>query len=39
MEITSGINGNQEQIHEISEESLHYFQEKAYVRHDQNLLS
>jgi hypothetical protein len=29
MEIASGINGNQEQIYGISEESLHSFQKRS----------
>ncbi|GAU42331.1 hypothetical protein TSUD_242280 [Trifolium subterraneum] len=35
----NGGGGNQEQVHGISEGSHHSFQEEAYVRHDQNLLS
>ncbi|GAU27437.1 hypothetical protein TSUD_161230 [Trifolium subterraneum] len=35
----NGGGGNQEQVHGISEGSHHSFQEEAYVRRDQNLLS
>ncbi|GAU37060.1 hypothetical protein TSUD_274210 [Trifolium subterraneum] len=35
----NGGGGNQEQVHGISKGSHHSFQEEAYVRRDQNLLS